>query len=116
MIHSPSRIDILILHTNFHHRQGQPLFAELKRECQRSPFHIKGREELHVRYRNNAYLLYSQESTVRLIERLRESFRVSRVSDGLGKTDGISFSLLVGDYSNYFHCVLERSSGHFHRF
>jgi hypothetical protein len=116
MIEAPHRVKLLVLHTNFHHQQGRQLYARLERKCSRTPFRIKHKEELFVRYNNMAYLLYSPESTNRLIEKARIIAKQSMIARERMPDGDISLALLTNDYSNYFHCVLERPTGHFHSF
>ncbi len=114
MPETSSRVKLLVLSTNFHHQDGKPLFVRLERECVRSPFSIKAKEGLYVRYENSAYLLYSPASTARLIKNIRINLRKSMSQVGPIRGTDISLALLADKYENHFHCVLERSPGHFH--
>ena len=115
MLHAPPRVRLLVLRTNFHHQDGRPLFAHLEKVCERSPFQIKGKEDQHVRYNNEAYMLYSPESTCRLIEKVRVTVLTTLNSMAKSGEGDVSLALIAQDFSEYFHCVLERSPGHFHR-
>lgn len=116
MLEAPSQVKLLVLSTNFHHQEGKPLFVRLVHECIRSPFKIKSKEELYVRYDNQAYLLYSPESTTRLIKKIRITLLETVSRAGQSRGEDVSLALLIGNYTKHFHCVLERSPGHFYSF
>lgn len=116
MLEVPSQVKLLVLITNFHYPDGKPLHARLQHECVRKPFSIKAKEGLYVRYDNAAYQLYYPKSTGRLIKKVQMALRETMSRTGQPRGGDLSLALLIGDYTKHFHCVLERSPGHFHSF
>lgn len=105
-------VTLYVACSNIHNPNGDSPYIDIVDSCERAVFGVKGCEGDYVRYKNNAYKLYSAKSFKRILRRAKNGEVKLKHHNGVSSDFPVSLERLAPAH----YCVLEKSPGHFHRF